>query len=339
MSDPILSFENGEPLAKIKGGEFSGKIVHVYVPPRTEEKKKTIEKRIKHPDPLALFTGKELKKYKKKLTRKEMDFLRSQLLKKMSYTEESKSESDSDSSDSEDLIEDLAFFNEMKKEAESKSLKEISLQSGFMSQVPNKKSRTVLYIAGLSNCGKSTYACDFMENYHKCFPDRKIFIISNVEEDIAFKKLEFYKIALDKALIETPPTIAKLKGSLVLFDDVDCIFDDKMKKAVQKLKQLILQTGRSHSGNGKDNVDIITTSHEITNHSESKTSITEATHIVCFPSSGNTHSIKYFCEKYLGLSKAQIKRILEIKSRWVCIKKSYPRVVLYETGCYLLLNE
>jgi hypothetical protein len=64
--------------------------------------------------------------------------------------------------------------------------------------------------------------------------------------------------------------------------------------------------------------------------------LNEATTVCFFPRAGSTYHIKTYLTKYVGLEKNQIKKILNLPSRWVALYRSYPMYVLYEKGIYLL---
>ena len=46
--------------------------------------------------------------------------------------------------------------------------------------------------------------------------------------------------------------------------------------------------------------------------------------------------MKYLLDSYFGLDKDQIKKIKKLNSRWVTIMKTYPMIVMYEKGAYIL---
>jgi hypothetical protein len=62
----------------------------------------------------------------------------------------------------------------------------------------------------------------------------------------------------------------------------------------------------------------------------------EMTSVTIFPKSGSAQQIRYALTTYYGLSKQQVQNILNIRSRWVTVYKSYPMTVLHEKGAFIL---
>lgn len=205
---------------------------------------------------------------------------------------------------------------------------------GIMMPVPNLDTREVSYIAGPSGSGKSTYASKIIENFHKLFPDNNIYIFSRLESDPVLDRLKPIRVTLDNSLIEDPIDVHSelQQGDLILFDDCDTLQDKKLKDAVSRLKNDILETGRHL------NLYIIITSHLINGNDkkDTRTVLNEAHTITIFPKSGSTYGINYVLKNYIGLNKQQINKIISLPSRWVTIGKSYPQYVLYEKGIYLI---
>lgn len=211
------------------------------------------------------------------------------------------------------------------------------LDDGDMHLLPDLETRQVYYIAGPSGSGKSTQAADYAIKFQKCFPGKNVFIFSRLAQDPAFDgKLRPapIRIAIDNSLITKPIDITKQINDtcLVIFDDIDTIIDDKLKKAVGKVQMDILEIGRHKK------VYIICTCHLINPNDRKfgRTILNEAHLLTVFPQSGSTHQISYCLKTYFGLDKNQIDEILHLPSRWVTIKKGYPQCVIYDKGAYLL---
>ncbi len=216
-----------------------------------------------------------------------------------------------------------------------KPTKEIKLPEGKLMPVPNIdiEKRDVLYVAGASGSGKSTYTSYYIEQFKKIFHDWPIFIFSNVEKDEVLDKLKPCRIKLDEELVNDPIEAKELINSICVFDDIDTITNKSVNEAVRKLRDKLLETGRHES------VYMICTSHQLMNYKHTRTLLNEATAVTFFPQSGSTYHIKRFLKEYCGLEEKQIRRILMLPSRWVTIGKLYPMYVLYEKGCYLLNND
>jgi hypothetical protein len=208
--------------------------------------------------------------------------------------------------------------------------REITIKDGSIQVLPNINKRECLYIAGPSGSGKSTYASAYMEMYKLMYPKRKLYIFSRVEKDETLDKLKPIRIKLDEELKNDPINPEELKCSCVLFDDIDTIREKDIAKAVKDLRTDLLETGRH------EDVNVISTSHQITNYKDTRVLLNEATAITFFPSSGSTYHITRFLKMYCGLDKRNIERALRLPSRWVTIYKTYPQYVVYEKGVYLI---
>jgi len=105
-----------------------------------------------------------------------------------------------------------------------------------------------------------------------------------------------------------------------------------MKKELSKLVVDICEVGR------KLGLWIILTSHLVSpdDRSLSRCMMNELTGFTFFPRSGAVHQIKYALDKYFGLSKTQIDKIMHLPSRWVTVMRTFPQCVLYRKGVYLL---
>lgn len=215
--------------------------------------------------------------------------------------------------------------------------KNLELDNGKIVPLPSYDTRQVSYIAGPSGSGKSTYAAIQAMKYRKLFPQNQVYIFSRLDSDPAFDG-KFnpppIRMKIDESLLTHPIDITKQLqgGCLIIFDDIDTIQNDKLKKAVIKLEGDILEVGRHN------NIHIICCSHLINGNDKkfSRTILNEAHTITIFPKSGSTYQITYMLKNYMGLNKNQIAQILALPSRWVTLLKSYPQAVIYEGGVYLL---
>ena len=93
---------------------------------------------------------------------------------------------------------------------------------------------------------------------------------------------------------------------------------------------MLLETGR-HS-----HTSVILTYHLPTNGLETRRILNETNSVTIFPANCGGRAMKYLLENYFGMNKDDIKRVKKLPSRWVTIIKSYPNVVLYEKGAYIL---
>lgn len=206
----------------------------------------------------------------------------------------------------------------------------------ILEPIPDTKKREVLYIAGPSGSGKSSYASKYMENYVKMFPDNHIYIFSREMDDPVISKLvksyeSIHFVIINEDIYNTPIDItSEMKNCLVFFDDCDTIPDAKIKKAIDKLKNDIMEVGR------KRFISIVITSHLINKGVETKTVLNESQYITLYPKSSSTYQCKYVLDKYIGLNRKQIDCLMKIQSRWITLKRTYPQVCFHENGCFML---
>lgn len=217
---------------------------------------------------------------------------------------------------------------------EDEGLDVIEIKNGKLLPLPNIEVRDITYICGPEGSGKSYYAGKFCSAFLNIFPDKEFYVFSRKDEDPAIDFLKPVRIKIDESLINEPIDLTKelTSGALVLFDDVNTIQNDKLKKEVDKLIADILEVGRSFG------VYIVITNHLIIpNEKKMARTILNSCHsITVFPKSGTSQQITYALKTYCGMSKEQVEDVLNLPSRWVTIYKKYPLYVMYETGCYLL---
>lgn len=202
----------------------------------------------------------------------------------------------------------------------------------LITPMPNMLTREVVYIAGPSGSGKSTYCGQYMAEFKRQFPEAKIFVFSRVKEDKVIDKIGVHRIDIDSTLESDPIDIFSdfNDGDLVLFDDCDTIQDLKLRTAIVRIKNDILETGRHR------NLYILVTSHLINPNEkkEGRIILNEMTSITVFPKSGSAYQIKYVLKQYYGFSNDQIDNIFKLNTRWVTLYKNAPQTIMYQRGCY-----
>ena len=209
--------------------------------------------------------------------------------------------------------------------------KEISLLDGeLVPMFDETVERMVFMIAGMSGSGKSTYTSKLCQTYRLQYPTNKIILFSNKPEDPVFDRLEYIdRILIDEDLLIDPLTLNELEDSLVIFDDVEYSTNKDIDKELDRIRDLILQQGRSYR------CSFVYISHQANNYKQTRTILNECNSITVFPSMTTRYSLKYLLERYFGFDKQQISKICSLPSRWVTIYKT-PPLVLYSKGAYLV---
>jgi hypothetical protein len=124
--------------------------------------------------------------------------------------------------------------------------------------------------------------------------------------------------------------VKDFKDSLVIFDDTDCLQNKHLKKKIEGILNVLLETGRHK------NVEICYSSHLACNGLDTRRILNECKSVTIFPHGLGGKSLKYLLDNYFGLDKEQIRKIKKLNSRWVTIQKGFPMLVMSEKECYVL---
>lgn len=215
--------------------------------------------------------------------------------------------------------------------------KDIEFKQGELEPILDIANRSVEYIAGPSGSGKSTYVAGLVKRYIKLNEDAEIYLFSRgmAPDDPAFGEiLPFMKqVVMDDDLVKSPPDVTMMtKGTVLIFDDVGTIIDDKLKKSVQKIIMDCAEVGRKYG------IYMLVTSHLIIPNERNfaRVMMNEMQFLTVFPGSGGAHQITYVLKKYMGFDAKQVTRVLASKSRWVRFHSHAPRWVLEEKAAYVV---
>ena len=188
-----------------------------------------------------------------------------------------------------------------------------------------KDAREVISIAGASGAGKSYLARAYAKEYHKMWPDRDIFVISALTSDKTLDVLKYLKRIDVSSLVDDPlekgQDLEDFDHSLVIFDDTEAL-QGKEKDAVQHLLDSLLTLGRHSS------TSVIVASHLPARGKETRLLLSESNRFIVMPSAMGYHSLHYLLTTHVGLSPKEVIDLRKIKSRWICLGKTYPRFLL-----------
>tara|TARA_R110000803_G_scaffold21011_1_gene53387 strand:+ start:4531 stop:5466 length:936 start_codon:yes stop_codon:yes gene_type:complete len=208
---------------------------------------------------------------------------------------------------------------------------EIIIKDGGVLPCWNKEcEREVFYIAGMSGSGKSVFASKLINNYKQTFKKNKVLLFSNKDEDPALDKEGVLRIALDDDLLFDQFELNDFRNKLIVFDDVEANKNKKMQGELDRLRDLILQQGRSY------HCSFIYISHLLNDGHKTRTILNESQHLVVFPKYITFHALRYCLEKYFGMSKEDIHRLKKLPSRYACLSKFPQLSVIYDKGAYLI---
>lgn len=213
---------------------------------------------------------------------------------------------------------------------------EIFIKDGTLEPLINTDTRSSIYICGPAGAGKSTMSANYIKIFNKLFPNKKVYMFSRTDykDDPAFKGVVMKQIDINEDLVNNPIDPVKYfpQGSMVVFDDIGTIHNDKVRTEINKLIMDILETCR------KQNIYIIITSHLILPNDRklSRVIMNELNELVIFPRGGNVQQMTYALKTYFGLAAPIINKILHTNSRWICLHRNYPLFAVYERGCYII---
>jgi hypothetical protein len=101
-----------------------------------------------------------------------------------------------------------------------------------------------LFVCGRAGSGKSFWVAQYLQQFKKFYPKRRIYLISQKTSDKLLDQLIHKRIPIEE-LADAQFEADDFKECLVLFDDVDVISDKKQEKDVFDLIAKILEVGRS----------------------------------------------------------------------------------------------
>jgi hypothetical protein len=216
-----------------------------------------------------------------------------------------------------------------------KSFNRLDLTDGKFQHIPNENNplgRTIGYLTAPSGAGKSTYVYNYCKEWQKKNKDKPIYLFSALGDDPSLDKLKPARIKIDEDLITNPIKADEFDdGSMVIFDDVDCISNKKIRESIYKTMNQVLEVGRHYK------LHCLITNHLPTMGHDGKRIINECHFVVYFPKSGaNGVGLKRLLCDYLGLDINDIKKIKKMNTRWATVFKQYPNFIMTERSCFTL---
>ena len=200
--------------------------------------------------------------------------------------------------------------------------------------------RDVIYCAGSSGAGKTTFISKYCIEFNDIFQGSPIYFISakKLKDESAFdlvnniKQIDINDVEMLENITSEGDSFnyfAHKSGySLVIFDDAEAL-SKTQEKYVNNILESILQIGRSKG------IYCIVSKHVLCNSNKTKVIINECNKVVLFINTLSHYAISYFLKNYIGYDKNEINTVLDMKSRYVVISKTVPKFILAEHNIIL----
>lgn len=193
------------------------------------------------------------------------------------------------------------------------------IEGGEQFPLPNITiGRQITFVCAPSQAGKTTFVAEFGLMFKKMYELDNIYVFSEKAHD-QLDILNPKRISL-KPPIPTDPFL--FKNSLIIFDDIDGIYDKDVRKDVFSLMERILKLG------GECKCHIIITYHMMSNRNETRYLLFECNYIVLFPNTGSKNQFRNLLLNYVGLDSYQVEELMNMNSRWVFLHKNHPRYIV-----------
>lgn len=295
MSDYCVKIDDKNPVAVVCGGTYDGKIVSIVNETEPDTDRDPFEQ---------LDIGEFVERFKL------MDF-----------------------DEREDIVNQLKGKKKLTKKGnmfmskfEESCSNKFHIDSGQFNILPSKNTERI-FIAGASGSGKSTISSMYIHEYKIMFPKRKVYLFSTHDGEKAYQVHDIIQIKLDLKFVSKPPSLNDLKDSLCIFDDADNLQDKKVQNAINSLNSDLISNGRKY------NIHVLSLAHQLMDYSRTRLLLIEANRVIFFLNSGKYHTQRYL-KVYAGLDQKQIRTILSLRSRWVCLSSGIPNYYIsqYEIG-------
>ena len=218
----------------------------------------------------------------------------------------------------------LELFEKGKILLDDQKNKLISVEKDQHVQIMPPSCHFSVAVWGPSGVGKSYAVGKFLEAFRKKYKDRPIYIFSPIKDDKAFVKAKPIYIKIDESILKDPLQTVEFQSGVCVFDDIESL-SKQYYEVISDFRDRCLEVGRH------DGIDIISVHHIIQGGNSTKKIINESDMSIVFPRS-NFAAIEKLCRQTYGFDKKDVAYIREVskKSRWVCIKRSYPSCIISE---------
>jgi hypothetical protein len=204
--------------------------------------------------------------------------------------------------------------------------------------IPNKQNLRI-GVFGKSGSGKSMFIArcildtlvpemPYAESIVRKYPEMrnqfkkfKIIIISGVSEDEQYDRERQGRMPTRLDIHNTDfQSLTKefFRNTIAIFDDVENISVNQIKKDILALRNMLLEQGRHVS------CQVVTVSHKALSGNDNKIVKSECTHAVFFPRSGPLREIKAFMKEYAQMEQNKIDYLIKLMPRYIMLKIDHP---------------
>jgi energy-coupling factor transporter ATP-binding protein EcfA2 len=209
----------------------------------------------------------------------------------------------------------------------------IDIQRGELVKIPSIE-HEVIFITGPPGCGKSYWMNEYVRLYRSIYGKRVIMFSTHERDPTLAKDMDKYIfVQLSDSLLDDKLELKDLADSLVIFDDINSSKYPKVTKYLLGLMEDISCNGRHY------NINLIYINQECRAGIITKKILTMFTHLVIFPSSGESYQCQRLLKEYCGMSKNRIIRIMSLPSRWVMFSRAKPQYILTDKTAAILGKE
>lgn len=194
------------------------------------------------------------------------------------------------------------------------------------------RGRDVIMVGGKSGSGKSYIAKNFIKRYERLFPKRPIRLVSYLKEDTTIDDAKAAERIDPDRWVDDPPDLDYFAESLLVLDDIEGFerSDKDVFNAIQRVVDMIATTGRHAAAS------ILNCSHLLTDYKRTRLWLGESNQFCIFPNGASLKQLNTLLGSYAGADGREIKKMRHLPSRWVCLRTSFPPIVIHETGAYPL---
>jgi hypothetical protein len=195
--------------------------------------------------------------------------------------------------------------------------------------------RDVIMVGGKSGSGKSYMAKNFIKRYKSLWPQREVRLVSYLQEDVTIDEAKGVDRIDPETWVDDPPELDYFSESLLVLDDIEGFERSKKEvfQAIQRVVDMVASTGRHAAAS------ILNSSHLLTDYKRTRLWLGESNQFCVFPNGASLKQLNNLLGSYAGADAREIRKMRSLPSRWVCLRTSYPPVVIFETGAYLLHDD